>query len=70
LSRLASLLSSAILLILLLLFILTVLARMGVFSFLGAAVVYSGSMEPGINRWDLVVWANKDYSRGTLSCVA
>jgi signal peptidase I len=64
LSRLASLLSSAILLILLLLFILTVLARMGVFSFLGAAVVYSGSMEPSINRWDLVVWTNKDYSRG------
>jgi signal peptidase I len=72
LSRLASLLSSAILLILLLLFILTVLARMGVFSFLGVAVVYSGSMEPSINRWDLVVWANKDYSRGdvVLCCLS
>jgi len=46
------------------LFLFTTLARLDVVSVFGGNVVYSGSMEPAIRRWDMVIWVNKEYAVG------
>lgn len=53
--------STVILLVFFVLFLFTTLARLNIVSVFGGAIVYSGSMEPSIRRWDMVVWVRRDF---------
>ncbi len=57
-------LTSAILIVFIILFLFTLFSRLDIFNLFGGAIVYSGSMEPSIRRWDLVLFMGVKPSKG------